>query len=370
MFSWATVPSFIHTSVLNDADFCEHDLAVLARFPAVTIEKWQACNSSVPSCYVPGPQSDSDVPNGTEVEPEPTSTACPTQQEAALTAAASIKALRPNASVFIWFDSLRIYSHRPANPDILDIEWQSCVNNAVSPYLESHPTLLLKNSSSGLAEEPYLRAHVYDHTQLAVREFWKQACLNMTSTGLIDGCGADASQQAGSYIGGLSPAVSAAWTAGHIAAVGNATQAVSAAGGLVLGKVEAQLGVSTNGVLQEGCVAGNATINTLLAAAAAAKRDGRRYVYECHSNGTPDDLAAFLIGASEDQYWGFGPWVYQTCGGAAASWIDELANPLGEPLGPATYSHPIWSRRFASNTAVTFDASTNKGTISWGTQAA
>ena len=52
LHSWATVPAFLHTSVLNDAIFCAADLAVAARFAAVTLEKWQGCNSTA-GCYRP-----------------------------------------------------------------------------------------------------------------------------------------------------------------------------------------------------------------------------------------------------------------------------------------------------------------------------
>jgi hypothetical protein len=363
LFSWETLPVFFHSSVLNSLTWNSSDLSIITRFPVVTIEKWQGCNSTV-GCYVPGPQSASESASA-----ESAGLSCPTQQDAALATAKLLKQMRPNISVAIWFDSLRIYSQRNYNPDILDIEWQSCVRNAVTPFLETHGDYLLKNSSGKYAEEAYLKAHVYDHTQEYVREFWKQACLNMTSTGYIDGCGADASQQPGSYITGLAPSVAAAWTEGHIQAVGNATEAVSAQGGFVLGKLENQLGVSTNGVLQEGCTAGNATITTLRAAAAAAKAANTRYIYECHTNGTPDDMAAFLIGAGEDQYFGFGTWVSPS-GGVGYAWLPEFENALGAPTADAEYdaSAQVWSRAFASGTKVTFDLKTNKGTISWGKQ--
>lgn len=72
----------------------------------------------------------------------------------------------------------------------------------------------------------------------------------MTATGLIDGCGADASQQNGTNILGISAQTLNAWAPAHVEAVAATTSAVAAQGGYVLGKVEAQLGVSTNAVLQ------------------------------------------------------------------------------------------------------------------------
>ena len=353
--SWATVPAFIHTSVMNDAVFCAADLAVISRFPAVTLEKWQGCNATA-GCYSPG--------NFAGAGAARAGAACPSQEAATRAAAAQIKEKRASASVFTWTDSLRVYSRRSVNPDIRDVMWQSCVRNELAEYVEAHPELALRNASGGLALEPYLDAHVYDHENQRTAGLWRDACLNATASGL-DGCGADASQQPGSYIGGLTPAQEAAWTAAHIAAVANTTAALELQGGVVLGKLLPQLGVSVNGVLQEGCGASNATIVTLRAAAAAAARDARRYLYECHSTGSEDELAAFLIGAGADHFWGFGSWVYSTCGGAAASWSALLEKPLGAPLADGAYNAPLWTRSFAAGVHVTFNAATNKGTVQW-----
>ena len=55
--------------------------------------------------------------------------------DATLAAAAQIKAARPNASVFTWTDSLRVYSRRSVNPAIRDVMWQSCVRNELAAYV-------------------------------------------------------------------------------------------------------------------------------------------------------------------------------------------------------------------------------------------
>lgn len=70
-----------------------------------------------------------------------------------------------------------------------------------------------------------------------MQAYWKQACLNLTATGLVNGCGADASQQTAAYIPNLAPATATAWTAGHVAAVRATTVAVEETDGLVLCKV-------------------------------------------------------------------------------------------------------------------------------------
>jgi hypothetical protein len=86
--------------------------------------------------------------------------------------------------------------------------------------------------------------------------------------------------------------------------------------------------VSTNGVLQEGCTASNDTVNNLRQAAAATcdwpGPHRGKCVFECHTDGTESDLAAFLAGAGEGAYFGFGSWMTPE-GGApvAAAWLPE-----------------------------------------------
>jgi hypothetical protein len=351
--SWATLPVFVHTSVMNASTFSAADLKVLARFPAVTIEKWQGC--AAPGCPYAGGAGP-----------------CQTQEEATLVAAAALRAINPDVAVFAWYDSLRIYANRTLNPDVRDIQWQACVRNGHTPFLEAHDAYLLHNATGGRAEESYCRFNVYDHRQRAVRDYWRDACLNLTASGLVDGCGADASHQNGSYIIGLDASTSRDWSEAHSWAVGNASAAVAAVGGVILGKEVYQLGATITGVLQEGCDASNDTVTNLRTAAARARSDGRRYVYECHADSTTEDaMAAFLAGAGTDHYWGFGPWV-TPFGGYADAWLPEFDKPLGAPVADAAYDAGThtWSRSFGSGTAVTFNARTSKGTIKWAAAAA
>lgn len=143
-----TVPVFFHSSTMNSLTWDDNDLALISRFPAVTIEKWQGCNSTE-GCY-------GGVPQG----------ACPTQQDATLATARKLKALRPNISIATWTDSMRIYSRKALNPDIIDLSYQSCVRNYLTPYMEARPMLEVTNTSAKPALENYIHAHVYDHTQV------------------------------------------------------------------------------------------------------------------------------------------------------------------------------------------------------------
>lgn len=342
-FNTSTIPVFFHSSVMNTSVFTDTDLQLIAKFPAVTIEKWMGC-------------ADFNYNNGIP----------PSQFTATLLTSQALKQLNPDISVFIWLDSLRIYSNKTYDPDAINIDDQFCVRNDVTPFLETNPPYLLMNSTNQPALESFCHFHVWNHNNINARNLWRDVCVNLTVDGL-DGCGSDASQQNGTYIRGLTPEITDEWTTNHVYAVANTTQAVQARGGVVLGKIVEQLGVSTNGVLQEGCVASNATIQNLQLATALSLRDNTPYVYECHSNGTPDDMAAFLIGFGTNQYYGYGPW-YTTVGGIW-SWPPEFDYPLGEPLTPGIYDSTTatWSRQFSSGTKVTFNAKTNTGTINWAT---
>lgn len=338
--SWDTVGdlAFFHSSTLDTLSWSDADTALVARFPMVTVEKWQGCNST-PGCY------GSAAPAAT----------CPTQRDGTLATAAKLKALAPSIWIASWLDSLRIYQAIHAlNPDYRNVQNQACVRSPQAVFLDTHPAYLLPNVSGLPAEESFLNAHVYDHRKPEVRALWQAVCENLTATGLIDGCGADASQQPFSYINNVDPAVGAEWEAGRNWTLGNTTAAIAPGGGYVLGKLEFELGAYTNGVLQEGCVAGNGTITVLRQAAAASLRDGVTYVYECHSDGTMDDLASFLIGAFPGAFWGFGGWV-QPEGGFAGRWLPIFDRPLGAPDADAAYdaATATWSRAFA-HARVTF----------------
>jgi len=126
--------------------------------------------------------------------------------------------------------------------------------------------------------------------------------------------------------------------------------------------------IDVNGALHEGCAANNQTILTLQNLTARAQRTGQRLIYQCHGTGTVHEIAAFLIGAGEYQYYGCGGWHQR----AGSDWSDhrpvELDKPLGAPLAAGEYhaASGLWHRRFASGTQVSFNTRTNEGTITWG----
>ena len=203
-------------------------------------------------------------------------------------------------------------------------------------------------------------------------------CLNMTDSGVIDGCGADFSaMEQNSWSAHTVPRIAAelkldnktaaAWAAGHRQMMRDTTTALG--DGLLIAKDFAELGDHANAVLQEGCSATNNTIVMLRGLAAKAKALGRRLVYQCHIS-APDEtgnVPAFLIGAGVDHYLTTGGWT-GVANGARGHWYSPLfERPLGHPLGDAIYhgDTDTWTRAFESGTHVSFNARTRKGEISW-----
>ena len=358
MFSWDTLPVFVHVSIENSLAFDAAELEVLTKFPIVTIEKWQGCAS----------------PDYTY------------EETAMLAAAKSVKdaarAHGKHVSVVVWFDSYRVYSNQTLNPDAKDTAGIGCMNSHAAHFLESSPSHLLKDADGALVLESFAHLHVVDYQIPAMQQFKRNMCLNMTRSGVVDGCGIDGSQQrAGTpAIPNVSAADAARWNEGKVCMMNGTTNAIGE--GLVLGKMEWELGGLggyANGIIQEGCSNSNATVTNLRAVAQRSRALGIPLVFECHANcgrtavGGDDcaaSMAAFLVGAGPGAFWGFGPWVLKNQIGSndlSRRWLPEFERALGAPVADAVYDAATgeWSRSFASGTSVTFNANTNNGTVRW-----
>ena len=352
VWSWDTPPVFFHGSDTaggeGDGGFTSAQLDVISRFPMATMEKWQ----------------------GSDVTPTIF------EEDAWVVGARQIKARRPDTTVVVWLDSFRIYTaDKTLNPDL----GQQCTTGNFRPaaFLESHKAqYVLPNASDvgrvggGWALEPWSRCHIFDHRQAAARDYWTGMCLNLTASGVIDGCGADASWQDGIHDNWehMDAEVLEAWDEGHRAMMRQTTAAL--ADGVLLGKDPWEVGDYVNGALHEGCSASNATINTLRNLTAVAAAQGRRLVYQVHGSNHFDisEFAAFLCGAGPYHYFGLGGW-NEHGGNFSQHWVDDVFDrPLGAPLGDAVYEYERdeWHRSFAFGTNVTFNAKSNIGTVSWG----
>ena len=247
------------------------------------------------------------------------------------------------------------------NADVFMVQGRS----QVAEHLESHRELLLQNSS-GQPALGWGGLHVYDHAQEKVRNLWRDNCLALTASGVIDGCGADFSG-ASPKAAGVSPVAVAAWSAGHTQMMRDTT--VALAEGMLVGKDFPELGDYVNAILREGCTASNETVNEFRDLSARAKATGKRYVAQCHF-GHPEYVpplnlsaaectaAAFLCCAGEDQYFATSDWwskdgtgttrPYNDHGNFSTHWLPSImGRALGRPLADATYdsARGVWDAR-------------------------
>ena len=349
-WTWDEFPAFFHGSDPNGTaggGFTQAALATIARFPIVTLEKWQGA-SITPYTW---------------------------EEDAFVVAARQIKALSPHTAVVVWLDSVRVYEQdKRLNPNISG----GCTtgNFRAGRFLDANPTPYLLLTEAGAPALEGMGCHIHNMADERSRRYWQAMCLNLTASGVIDGCGADASwmdgaQQAQQW--GVSAAAGAAWGKGHRDMLRELSWPLLGSG-ITLGKEQQEAGDYVSGILAEECTPTNRTILILRNVSARAKAQGRRLIYECHykpkdsPTGTTvlDSIAAFLIGVGEDQYFGLGAWDNRIAwtgnpkyGGANFSdhWVDGVfGRQLGAPLADAAYDTgtQTWSREFRSGTRVEF----------------
>ena len=250
--------------------------------------------------------------------------------------------------------------------------------------------LLLRDDGQKPAHDS-MGCHIYNFGRSAsARCYFHKMCLQMVASGVIDGCGADASQAMGGDADGsrwqISAQELAAWRSGHQQMLAELPGLLG--NGVLLGDVDCPgcdwgaLPTTATGVHSEHCAPNNETINGL-------RRAGREHpgkIVQCHftedRSGMGQDvhhsIAAFLIGMSEHHYWGVGFWDNKPEYGGQPDfsdhWVaDVYDRQLGQPNGDGVYNARTgeWSRGFGMmngrpRVTVFFDTTTNLGNILWG----
>ena len=204
----------------------------------------------------------------------------------------------------------------------------------------------------------------FDFAQSAVRDFWASECVNMTRTGVVDGCFSDRS------VGGNCEKTPE-FAAGHLR-VHQELQRALGNGVLIANAGFDMPGVS--GTQIEGFKADEASIKTLQQCVANGKITEAHAGYgadgaDDHCGNITNSLAAFLIGAGPRSYYACSRgWKVQE-DPIGSVWHPEYEKPLGSPAGPAVKdADGVYTRRFESakgTTLVTFDTRHNTGRIEW-----
>lgn len=438
-WTWSTFPAFFHGSDPNGTaggGFTDEALATITRFPIVTLEKWQGAaiepytweedawvvaakqikarnpditvivwyvairaryflmhrNTHTGSTYIhrtcilmkPSLNHATAIPHThTSIHPHPHPHPH-THTDDVIT-----ESRNRNRR----YDSVRIYQqNKTLDPGLKG----GCTTGNFQPgaFLDSHPTPFLAMQADGVTPaHEGMGCHIHNQANRASQLYWQEMCLNMTRSGVVDGCGCDASWmdgagQAASW--NMTQSQGAAWGAGHQKMLRELSWPLLG-DGVTLGKEAYEIGDYVSGALTEECTPSNTTINNLRQVASRAAQQGRRLIYECHwkpkdldnMNGSTvlDSISAFLIGVNEHQYFGLGAWDNRLAytgnpkfGGRNLSdhWVDGVfGRKLGAPLSDATYSSAskTWQRSFAGGTHVQFqllNGSYGLGKIDWG----
>ena len=394
-WAWDTVGSMTFTHTCNmSGPWSDAALDTLAKFPLVTIERFMGQYSHCPwsqqtarpaNCTVEeAPVGLTDAATGLYVE------------DHAIAALRQLKRRNPKLAAIFYHDSGRMWTNDQPDsmgrvPKMPRKYWNPTVYRADN-YLVSHrPEWLLKNVSEGFVYDHYANNHIYDHGKPGVPEWWGSVCLNVTATGVADGCFADYASMGGvdpaapgqppsTGVSGVmrswnvSKATAVAWVNGHQRALDLLTEALQKS---VDGILIANGGANkhTNAFMMETFMPSSGDIRTIQSAV------NKGLVNQVHCNyyaqernpDVRDCLAAFLIGTGPGAFFS-GPFGWQIRQQDAdplglhdvrQRWLPEFDHPLGEPTTNGTLgSDNVWRRSFRS-ARVTFNATVCKGRVDW-----
>ena len=340
-FSWDTLPAFFHCAN-SSGPMSEKSIALMAKFPMVTIEKFQG----------PCAQGASATP------------AC--DQEAVIVdVLRRVKAANANVSTIFYYNS------------VLDFP-----QYRLHATVGADPALQLKDAGGApvkMSGGGHDGMDVFDFGSARMRQLFVEECINATRTGFVDGCFADRavdgtptdsgddtvpcdSGHKCRYALNLSDATAHAYFAGHVQVL-TELQAALGEGPLIANHAygpphDAMAAGSVSFAMIEGFGANNESINQLRMAAA----NGRGV--QAHSGTSESDFAAFLVGAGHRAFFGTGGWSTTTQAAMDAHRPPQFDLPLGAPLADGAYdaASQTWTRRFAHVNA-SFNAKTKTGTV-------
>jgi len=332
-FSWDTVGHMVFYHSCNyTGPYTDEALQTVVKFPMVTIEKGQQVFD------------DAGYAEDTIVE-----------------TLRRVKKLNPNISTIFYYNSVLDWPfYRLHEEFIQHPEWA-----LPSGKGDGKPCLMTGDRTF----PNHTNMLGFDFSQSVVRDFWASECINMTKTGFVDGCFSDraVSEPACPF---ATKEAQAAYDAGHLK-VHQELQEQLGNGVLIANHAYTMPGVSATQI--ESFAADEDSIILLNQSAALGKLVQAHAGYSedssdnhC-SNNVEQALAAFLIGARENSFFGCSrSWNVDT-DPVADVWHEEYDRPLGAPTGFAVKNGDVWTRTFSSGTVVTFNAANSTGHIAWST---
>lgn len=317
-FSWDTLPVFYHSCNLSGA-FTSEAIKVVAKFPLVTIEKGQGV-----------------------FDPDDKRFA----EDKILDTLRRVKTADPNVSAIFYYNSLLDWPFYRLHEQFLQHpEWW--VKKQDGSVCRMSGDGQFPNSTGILA---------FDFAQADVRDFWVDECVNMTRSGVVDGCFVDRAIDTPCGAGD-------AYRKGHVM-VQQQLQIALGDGLVIANHAYDMPGVSATMIEFFG--SNEESIQTLMAAAAQGK------VVLAHGGCGEGVIAAFLIGAGQGSYFGCSHgWSVQS-DPIGEAWRPEFDRPLGFPRGSAVKEGDVYRRAFehpSGRTLVSFNVTSKLGLILWADQA-
>jgi len=337
-FSWDTLPVAWHGSN-PEGMYDPKNVQMLAKYPVVSIEKWQALDELYP---------DPDLTwlncqEGTDVS----KCGCCTEDKI-VELAKAVKEIDPTITLIAYFHS-----------------WIGFPSYQTNQILDAHPEWWAKqeNGKKSCCGEDHgwgdnCEWGCWNHAIKEASQVWEDGCLNITKSGYIDSCFFDHCAK------GEDQKFNDGWLENKIASMVD-----------IQTKVDGPVICGSNGDVVEG-LDGSAIQNWGKGESWSTREIPMMQraveagvLFEAHTKHCPEDandqlvinnIAAFLIAA--------GPYSYYRCGSwheAEVGWYPIYDFPLGEPLGDAELDGHVWKRSFASGTEVTFDTKKEHGTINW-----
>ena len=387
-FSWDTVQPFFHADNVT-GPYSDEAIRSMAKFPIVTLEKWHgACVGSATADHCPDISRDS-YP------------CC--EEERIVSDLQRVKAINPNASTVIYFNMVLDFPQYKLHQDMLaNPHWALALPNGSRCLMmgDSGPGTNNPGGHPGMLGG----MDIFDFAQPAVVQAFVDACVKPVQAGHADGCFLDRAiscvPTSGCALGEsgclmcplLSAAHKKAWDDGHADVLSKLQQGIGPEKPLIANHATS---LETTNAAQlenffQGETGGVAGIQHLLDCTAHTKLCEAHFTIGSDCANITNPLAAFLIGAGRQAYFGCGAWhVHDSTGKlAVGKWHPCFDKKLGEPVGAvkvaggagcdASWMQPpvpghwrghspncTFERSFASGTVVHFDGAKNVGSIKW-----